>query len=175
MTEIPELTGDRVRLRAFTNADLDAYAAMSADAEVMRYIGDGQPVGRDIAWRQMAAFLGHWALRGYGMWAVEDRASGRLLGRAGFLNPEGWPGLELGWLLAREHWGRGLAHEAAALALGWGQRHIDGIGGLISLIRPDNRRSAALAGRLGAALDDQVELLGGPAQVWRYRGGVVPG
>lgn len=169
MTEIPELNGDRVRLRAFANPDLDAYAAMSADAEVMRYIGDGQAVGRDIAWRQMAAFLGHWALRGYGMWAVEDRASGELLGRAGYLNPEGWPGLELGWLLGREHWGRGLAHEAAALALQWGRRHIDGIDALISLIRPDNVRSAALAARLGAALDGQIELLGGAAQVWRYR------
>lgn len=168
MKPIPEPLTDRLRLRAFRNDDLDAYAAMCADAEVMRYIGDGQTVGRDMAWRQMAAFLGHWALRGYGMWAVEERSSGRLIGRAGFLNPEGWPGLELGWLLAREHWGRGLAFEAAQCALTHGRAHIAGIDGLISLIRPGNQRSAALATRLGARLDREIDLLGGVAQVFTY-------
>jgi RimJ/RimL family protein N-acetyltransferase len=51
--------------------------------------------------------LGHWSLLGYGMWALEDKASGVLVGRAGFIDPPGWPGFELGWLLARPHWGKG--------------------------------------------------------------------
>lgn len=167
---IPELRSERLRLRAFRNDDLDAYAAMCADEAVMRYIGDGQAVGRDVAWRQMAAFLGHWVLRGHGMWAVEEIPSGRLIGRAGYLQPEGWPGLELGWLLARDYWGRGLAFEAASLALEHGRRHIAGIDDLISLIRPDNLRSAALARRLGAEHDGDIELLGATAAVFRYRG-----
>lgn len=156
----------RLLLRPFRNADLDAYAAMCADAEVMRYIGSGDPVGRDMAWRQMAGFLGHWVLRGHGMWAVEERASGRLIGRAGFLDPEGWPGAELGWLLAREAWGHGYATEAARAALDCGRRAL-GLGALISLIRPDNRRSAALATRLGATHEKTIDFLGGQVDVWR--------
>ena len=106
------LTTARLRLRPFTQKDLDDYAAMCADAEVMRHIGSGGAVARDIAWRQMALFAGHWSLLGYGMWALQERASGRLVGRAGYLDPEGWPGNELGWLLAREFWGRGVASAA---------------------------------------------------------------
>src|SRR5262245_7559637 len=73
------LETERLRLRMFRETDLDAYAAMSADPEVMRYLGaTGEPLTRLEAWRQMAMVLGHWQLRGYGPWAVEERASGAL-------------------------------------------------------------------------------------------------
>ena len=61
----------------------------------------------------MALVLGHWQLRGFGLWAVEERATGMLAGRVGCWQPEGWPGLEIGWALRREFWGRGYATEAA--------------------------------------------------------------
>ena len=78
------LTTARLRLRPFRQADLDDYAAICADAEVMRFIGAGGPVGRDAAWRHMALYLGEWALHGYGSWAVERRQDRRLIGpRAG--------------------------------------------------------------------------------------------
>jgi RimJ/RimL family protein N-acetyltransferase len=157
----------RLTLRMFREEDLDAYAAMNADPEVMRYIGEGGPVGRDIAWRQMAAFLGHWSLRGFGMWAIEETASGTLLGRAGYLYPEGWPGREIGWLLARNAWGRGVAFEASRAALDYGRSHL-GLAELISLIRPDNARSIVLAERLGASLDREIDFLGGKALVYRH-------
>jgi RimJ/RimL family protein N-acetyltransferase len=86
------LETERLRLRMFRETDLDAHAAMSADPEVMRYLGaTGEPLTRLDAWRQMAMFLGHWQLRGYGVWAVEERASGTFVGRIGLFNPEGWP------------------------------------------------------------------------------------
>ena len=157
----------RLRLRPFREDDLDAYAAMSADAEVMQYIGSGGPVGRDVAWRGMALFLGHWALRGYGTWAVERRSDGRLIGRAGFHDPEGWPGCELGWLLARDAWGQGYAFEAAAAALACGRNEL-GLGEVISLIRPGNARSIALAERLGAVNTGPVDLLGQTALRYRH-------
>ena len=150
----------RLELRMFREDDLDAYAGMCADEEVMRYIGVGGPVGADVAWGQMALFLGEWILHGYGMWAVEERASGRLIGRVGFLNPHGWPACELGWLLARDAWGHGFALEAAQAAIAHGRANL-GLRELISLIRPDNARSIALAERLGATLDRKVEFLGG--------------
>jgi len=164
----PTLHTERLTLRPFTEADLDAYAEMSADAEVMRHIGAGGPVGRDVAWRQMAFFAGHWALRGYGMWAVQEQASGALVGRAGFINPEGWPANELGWLLARPFWGRGYALEASAAARRHGREALAVSGRLISLIRAENQRSLALARRLGAHLEETIDFMGATAQVWRH-------
>jgi RimJ/RimL family protein N-acetyltransferase len=164
---IPPLDTPRLRLRGFRADDLDAWAAICADAEVMRYIGGGGPVGRDVAWRQMAFFNGEWSLRGYGTWAVERRDDGALIGRVGFLHPEGWPGCELAWLLARPAWGQGLATEAAGAARAHGRSAL-GVGALISLIRSDNRRSIALAERLGAVADGSVELLGADAQRYRH-------
>ncbi len=141
---------------------------MSADAEVMRYIGPGQVESAEDAWRTMAVFLGHWALRGYGMWALEHRDSDGLIGRVGYIDRPGWPGFELGWLLARGHWGHGYAREAAAVAL----RHAFEVlqrERIISLIRPGNQRSIAVAEAIGETLAGRIELMGGEALVYEAR------
>lgn len=153
------LDTERLILRMFRDDDLDAYAAMCADGDVMRYLGEGKTLTRSEAWRQMAMFLGHWQLRGYGFGAVEERAPGRLVGRIGFHDPEGWPGFELGWVLGRAHWGRGYATEGARRALthafdAMGRSHV------ISLIYPDNRPSIRVAERLGERLERRTELFG---------------
>jgi RimJ/RimL family protein N-acetyltransferase len=156
---------ERLRMRRFVHADWDAFAAICADTEVMRYIGEGTVQSRVEAWRSMAAFEGHWQLLGYGMWALEHRASGALIGRVGYLDRPGWPGFELGWLLAREHWGHGYAREAAAAAL----QHAFTVlkrERVISLIRPGNQRSVAVALAIGEAPAGSVELLGGEALVY---------
>ncbi len=167
MNAIPALSTACLRLRAHTLADLDAHAAICADEEVMRYIGVGGPVGRDVAWRQLAFHLGQWALLGYGMWAVELRAERRLIGSVGFLDPEGWPGCELGWTLARNAWGQGYAFEAASAARSFGRDAL-GISQPISLIRETNARSVQLAQRLGAVNTGPIEFLGGTALVFRH-------
>jgi RimJ/RimL family protein N-acetyltransferase len=164
----PLLETPRLRLRPFGADDWPAYAAMCADAEVMRHVGTGQVQSAEDAWRSMAVFLGHWALRGYGMWALEHRDSGALLGRVGYIDPPGWPGFELGWLLARSHWGHGYAREAAAVAL----RHAFDVlqrDRVISLIRPGNARSVAVAEAIGESLQGSVELIGGEALVYEAR------
>jgi RimJ/RimL family protein N-acetyltransferase len=167
MAEVPLVETPRLLLRPFRLRDLQAYAAMCADQEVMRHIGAGGPVERDVAWRHMALFLGSWALLGHGMWALERRSDGVLIGRAGFLDPEGWPGCELGWLLARDAWGHGYAFEAARAALAFGRREL-GLRDVISLIRPDNTRSLALAERLGARSTGPIEFMGHPALLFRH-------
>jgi RimJ/RimL family protein N-acetyltransferase len=164
---IPALDTPRLVLRAFRLDDLDAYAAMCADEEVMRHIGSGGAVGRDVAWRQLALFLGSWALLGHGMWAIQRRSDGALIGRAGFLEPEGWPGCELGWLLARAAWGQGYALEAARAALAHGRAAL-GLREVISLIRPHNQRSIALAERLGARNSGPIDFLGASALLYRH-------
>jgi RimJ/RimL family protein N-acetyltransferase len=93
------LETERLLLRPFRQTELEAYAAMRADPEVMRYLGDRAVLNREDAWRQLAMLVGHWSLRGFGNWAVEERASGQLLGRAGLHYPEGWPEPEVNWAL----------------------------------------------------------------------------
>lgn len=163
--DIPTLETARLRMRAFRVDDLDAYAAMCADPEVMRFLGTGVTLDRSEAWRSMAGFLGHWALRGYGMWALEEKQTGTLVGRSGFLNPEGWPGFELGWTLGRPSWGKGFATEAARRALDYAFEDL-GRERVISLIRPANTPSMRVAERLGMVRAGEVELLGGPAFVY---------
>ena len=166
--DVPEIETERLRLRAFRNEDLDAYAAMCADPEVMRYLGTGATLSRADTWRSMAGFLGHWALRGHGMWALEEKATGTLVGRAGFLEPEGWPGFELGWTLGRPYWGRGFATEAARRALAYAFAELDR-DRVISLIRPANTPSMRVAERLGEVRAGEIELLGGPCYVYEVR------
>ncbi|HTM01682.1 MAG TPA: GNAT family N-acetyltransferase [Candidatus Omnitrophota bacterium] len=152
---------DRLILRQFRQNDFDAYAAMHADPDVMRYIGEGKPLSREEAWRSMAAMAGHWILRGYGIWAVEERATGILAGRVGLYYPEGWPGQEVGWTLARAFWGKGYAYEAARAAFAYAFETLRWPR-IISLIDRENSRSIALAERLGERLEREVDLRGRP-------------
>lgn len=160
------LETDRLILRMLRESDFDAYAEMCADPEVWRYIGDGKPLARPMAWRNLATMIGHWALRGYGIWAAEERASGAFVGRIGFFNPEGWPGFELGWMLRRSFWGRGYATEGARVALEFGFTQLQQPQ-VISLIHPDNAASIRVAKRLGERPDGSVELFGQPALIYR--------
>jgi RimJ/RimL family protein N-acetyltransferase len=157
MTNV-ELETDRLKLRMWRESDLDAYAEMCADPTVMRYLGSGTVLTRAEAWRGIAFFMGHWQMRGYGHWAVEEKATGQMIGRIGFLNPEGWPAFEIGWTLAHQAWGKGYAIEGAKTALQYGfkeldQRHV------ISLIHPENVRSMKVAERLGEKLEGKTRLL----------------
>ena len=165
--EVPRLDTARLVLRAFAAADVDAYASMMADPEVTRFLGDGRPLGRAEAWRQLALLVGHWELRGFGLWAVEERATGRFIGRIGCYEPEGWPGFEIGYVLAREAWGRGLAREGAAAALRFAHEQL-GRKVVISLIRPANIASIAVARHLGAVRTERVEFYGAPTDVYTY-------
>lgn len=141
----------RLVLRRWRPDDLDAFAAINADPETMRAVGSGQPLSGEESARALEALEGHWNVHGFGLWAVEERATGRLIGRAGLWHPPDWPDPELGWLLARDRWGQGLATEAAraGLAYGFGERRLDRVG---SLIRPGNAASERVAQRLGMRL-----------------------
>ena len=162
--EIPTLITERLVMRGHRAEDADAFAATSADDEVMRWVGG--TMDRPTAWRHMATLVGHWSLRGYGRWALELRDTGELVGNAGLWYPEGWPDTEVGWTLAREHWGHGYATEAAKAALDWGWRELD-LDRIVSIIAPANERSQAVARRLGSRPTDEVfDYEGLRATVW---------
>jgi RimJ/RimL family protein N-acetyltransferase len=156
--EFIQLETDRLLLRMWRNEDFEAYAKMCADPDVMRYLG-GKTFNRLEAWRHMALLVGHWHLLGFGHWAVEEKATGEFVGRIGFLNPEGWPGFEIGWILGREFWGKGYATEGARRALSYAFNELDKAH-VISLIHPDNKGSIRVAERLGEKPEGKTELLG---------------
>ena len=164
---IPRLSTDRLLLREFRADDFEPYAAMMADPEVTRHLGEGRPLSRVDAWRQLATFIGHWVLRGYGLWAVEERATGRFIGRIGCLEPEGFPAFEIAYTLARPAWGFGYAREGAAAALHYA-RYTVRRERIASIIRPANLASIGVARSLGAVAGETVEFYGAPSVLYWY-------
>lgn len=132
-----------------------------------RFLGDGSTMDRAAAWRAIASALGHWALRGYGQWVITLKQSGEPIGRGGLYNPEGWPDLEVGYVLAPDHQGHGYATEAAGAALRYA---FDAAGArrAISLIHVANARSQRVAIKLGGVRQPDVELFGGTVMVYAY-------
>lgn len=163
--DVPVLETERLRLRGFTEDDTEPLFALMQDLDVVRYIGDRRVPTRQETWRAIAAYLGHWALRGYGLWAVDDRDSGELVGRIGILNPLEWPGPEVAYTIGKRWWGRGLATEGARAALDWGFEHLE-VDELISLIDPANAASIAVATRLGERLKGEHDLWGNRVLVY---------
>lgn len=142
------LTTERLILRDWQAADLEAWAAINADADVRRHLGGGAPVDRKDAWHMMAAASGNQVLNGFGMWAAEARATGELMGRIGLYQPPHFPDLEVNWLLGRSWWGKGLAHEGAAACIEHGFTRLDR-STISAFIEAGNERSMRLARRLG--------------------------
>jgi RimJ/RimL family protein N-acetyltransferase len=134
--------------------DFEEYAAMHMDFEVTRFTTRTHLTRLD-AWRHLAMMVGHWHLRGFGMWGVEELATHRLAGRVGFFEPDGWPGFELAWTIGREFWGKGYATEAAHAALDYAFREM-GRDHVISVIDPENTRSIAVAERIGETVEGEM-------------------
>jgi RimJ/RimL family protein N-acetyltransferase len=156
---IPTLETERLRLRPPREADVEPLHAMMQDPDVSKYIGDRRVPTLQETWRALAGWFGHWAMRGYGQWAVEERSGGELIGRVGLINPVEWPGPEVGYMLGKPWWGRGYATEAATAAMDWGFETI-GFDRLISLIDPANVASIAVATHLGETPRGEVDLWG---------------
>ena len=151
------LETERLLLRWFREEDFPAYVEIATDPEVMKFIG-GQQTEFE-AWKAMSSHIGHWYFRGYGVFAVEEKSSGKMIGRIGFMNPPGWPGFELGWTLSRTSWGKGYATEGARRAMEYAFTEMNR-DHLISCIAPDNVSSAKVAERLGETVEGEAELLG---------------
>lgn len=161
---IPEITTDRLLLRGHRDSDFEPWAEFWA-SDRARHVGGA--CGRSDAWRRMAMYAGHWLLRGYGIWALEERTTGRFLGQCGLWFPEGWPEPEIHWLLVAGAQGQGYATEAALRvrahaygALGWRT--------VASCIAPGNTASEQVARRLGCVPEREAAVGERRFVVWRH-------
>lgn len=142
-----ELETERLVLRIPQAADFDRYAETLGDEEAARYIGGA--ICRAAAWRRFLQMPGAWALQGFAMFSVIEKASGLWIGHAGPWRPDGWPGNEMGWTLHRDSWGKGHATEAVSACMDFAF-DVLGWDSVIHCIHPDNHASARLAARLGS-------------------------
>lgn len=151
--EVPILQTKRLTMRGHRLDDFADCAAMWAHPVVTRYIG-GKPLSEEEAWARLLRYAGHWALMGFGYWAIEERETGHFVGELGFANYKrdiepslkGTP--ELGWALASKAHGKGYATEAVGAAVAWGEAHF-GLARTVCLIHPENLASIRVAEKCG--------------------------
>ena len=153
-----KLETERLVLREWIPEDFEAVVALYADPQVMKHLSlDGKPLTRFQSWQTFCAILGHWRLRGFGMFAAVERGTNEFVGRIGPWYPEGWPGFEVGWTLRPKFWGRGYATEAARRCIDFSFTDL-GQDQVISLIEETNMRSIKVAERVGEKPDGMVVL-----------------
>lgn len=142
----PEIETQRLLLRGLSERDFPVYERFFGDGEASANYGG--PLAPGLAWRRLAADIGHWDLRGYGLWAVTEKAGARMVGVAGLYWPHGWPRSELTWWIAADARHNGYALEASRAviahaygAMGWTlvETHMD----------DDNAAARNLAVKLG--------------------------
>lgn len=144
----PTLHTERLTLRPPAAEDFEPFAAFAADAEAARYLGGA--LGREQAFRAWCAIAGAWIVRGYSMFSVIERSTGRWVGRVGPWMPEGWPGTEVGWGIVRDAQRQGYAKEAAIASIDYAF-DVFGFETVIHCIDPENTASIAVAQSVGSA------------------------
>lgn len=148
---IPTLETERLIMRGAKSEDFETFADFCA-SDRSKY--NGGPADRNDAWRGFAMMIGHWELRGYGMWWAEEKSTGAVAGRFGLWNPEGWLEAEVGWSVFDGFEGKGIAYEGSLAARAYAYEHM-GFTTLTSVIAPENTRSIKLAERLGATFEKE--------------------
>jgi RimJ/RimL family protein N-acetyltransferase len=147
------LTTARLLLRPFVRADLDALAAIYDDRAVMTYVGDGTVRDRERVWLSVEKMIVMQEERGYAPWAVDERATGALVGECGLYPLEGvGPEIELTYTFARPAWGKGYATEAGRAALDFAFTTA-GLGRVIAVAHPGNTASTRVLQKLGMRAD----------------------
>lgn len=161
-----QLETERLTLRQWQSKDASSVIEFYKDPQNSKYVGG--PRDNDQAWRGMALLVGHWQLKGFGYWAVEEKHSQNFVGCVGLWQSPGWPELELGYWIMEPYFGKGYAKEAcvACIEVARGELNAES---LVSYIDAENSPSIRLAESLGARYEKTIELAThGPHGVYRH-------
>lgn len=163
----PGIETERLILRQWRGTDVAPNTAMLSDPDSGRFITPGRKPVTELmdGWRNSAIMAGHWVLYGFGMFVVEEKASGNFVGRVGPFYPPVWPDFEIGWGIAKEVRGRGYAVEAARAAIAWTFATFE-LDHVIHCIDCENVASQAVARKLGARHEGEATLLGHATDIW---------
>lgn len=148
LTEIPEIETRRLRLRAFTPDDLDDLCVVFGDAEVMKYISGGKTRTREETKTGLLRTIEGFKKRGFGLWAVVAKNSERVIGYCGLIFLDDTPEIEVAYGLAKSHWGKGLATEAAQASLRYGFEELK-LERIVAVVNPQNISSQRVLEKLG--------------------------
>lgn len=163
--DIPVIETERLRLRGMSAEDLDDFAEMNASPDFAKYFGTGEPLSRWESWNVLAMLAGHWMVRQFGFWFVEEKETRRFVGRVGIWYPDGWPGIEIGWGISPKFWGKGYATEAARASRDWAFQALD-LDELISVIHPENEASKRVAMRIGESFRETLTVNGKRSDIY---------
>ena len=167
--QAPRIETERLVLRAWRKDDFRPYHALIQHRAVHRHFGP-DPMGLEECWRRVTAAAGGWQFNGFGTWVVERKADGKLLGNVGLftawrdLEPEFGEEPEMGWIMAAETHGQGLASEAGRAAIQWAEANLDPTP-IWAIIAPANEPSLKLAERLGFERVHEIPYQGDPTLV----------
>ena len=151
--EAPRIETERLVLRPWRRQDFRTYHALLQHPEVHRHFGP-EPMGLEECWRRLSAAVGSWTLIGFGGWAVEHKADGKLVGMLSLINacramePEYGEEPEMGWIFSHEVHGQGMAGEACRAVIEWAEANLDPTP-IWAIIAPANDPSLKLAAKLG--------------------------
>jgi RimJ/RimL family protein N-acetyltransferase len=165
MARLPELETERMRLRHWRESDVDPILAFYRDPGSAAVYG--ADIQRSDVWRRMALAIGHWHLRGFGPWVLEDKATGKVAGHGGLWFPDGWDDVEVGYGIMPEFRRQGYAAEVARRVRDYGYRD-RGFTRLVSYIDPANTASRKVAEKLGAVPDGEFLMSGKPHIVYLH-------
>ena len=148
---------DRLRLRMFRPDDLNNFATLLRDPDVMRYVEDGQPKDAAVAEEALNSIIAHWQRHGFGRWAVEEKASSDFVGFGGLRSLCGVP--EVVYHFAPAHWGKGFATELARASLSYGfNQHR--FARIVAIAKPENAASIHVMKKLGMRFETRTSYYG---------------
>lgn len=161
-----EIETSRLHLRQFRDDDWPDLHDYYSDETAIKFTV-GKIFTEADTWRALCSMLGHWTIRKYGPYAIEEKRSSKVIGLVGFWFPNDWPSPEIKWALAPKFWGKGFAKEAAQAVQLVGRQYMPDIS-LISLIHSENEASKGLALALGASFESEIEFRNDLYHIYRH-------